>query len=44
MFFWIRLCPEICPEIQKGKNYVTFDAYLKVGFMAETALRLKIEH
>jgi hypothetical protein len=44
MFFWTRLHPEIRAAVRKGKDYLTFNACLKAGVKAETALRLDAEN
>ncbi len=44
MFFWTGLRPEICAAIQRGKDYLTFNAYLKAGVEVETALCLDAEY
>ncbi len=43
IFFRSRLYPAMCANILKGKDYHTFDACLKVGAEAETALSLDVE-
>jgi hypothetical protein len=44
MFFWTGLRPEIRAAVQKGEEYLTFDACLQAGVEAETALRLDPEY
>jgi hypothetical protein len=44
MFFWTGLCPEIHAVIQKCKDYLTFDAYIKAGVKAEIVHCLDAEY
>jgi hypothetical protein len=44
MFFWTGLRLEILAAVQKGEEYLTFDACLEAGVEAETALRLDAEY
>ncbi len=44
MFFWTGLRPEIRAAVQKGEEYLTFDACLEAGVEAETALHLDAEY
>jgi hypothetical protein len=44
MFFWTGIRLEIRTAVQKGEEYLTFDACLEAGVKAETALRLDAEY
>jgi hypothetical protein len=44
MFFWSRLCLEICGALRKSKYYLTFDACLRARIEVKTVLCLDAEY